>query len=149
MRATLRRDVGRPTGLAPAGERLAPRLYALCGWCIALACLPVGPGCHGSRRKAAGDEYRTLGKEPKRDSDLARDENARAIALLEERDWEGAERALRAALAADVMHGPAHNNLGKVYYHQGKLYLAAWEFQYAAKLMPNQPEPKNNLGLVF
>jgi Flp pilus assembly protein TadD len=48
-----------------------------------------------------------------------------------------------------VMYGPGHNNLGKVYYHQSKLYLAAWEFQYAAKLMPNVPEPRNNLGLVF
>ncbi|MES1171564.1 MAG: hypothetical protein ABUL56_04300, partial [Actinomycetota bacterium] len=27
--------------------------------------------------------------------------------------------------------------------------LAAWEFQYAMKLMPNTPEPRNNLGLVF
>ena len=47
------------------------------------------------------------------------------------------------------MCGPAHNNLGKVYFRQGKMYLAAWEFQYAMKLMPNQPEPPNNLGLVF
>jgi Flp pilus assembly protein TadD len=47
------------------------------------------------------------------------------------------------------MYGPAHNNLGKAYFHQDKLYLAAWEFQYAMKLMPNTPEPRNNLGLVF
>src|SRR4029453_19576722 len=59
------------------------------------------------------------------------------------------EAELKSALAADVMCGPAHNNLGKVYYHQHKLYLAAWEFQYAMKLMPNVPEPRNNLGLVF
>jgi hypothetical protein len=35
--------------------------------------------------------------------------------------------------------GPAHNNLGIVYYRQKKYYLAAWEFQYAAKLMAYSP----------
>ena len=56
---------------------------------------------------------------------------------------------VRSALEADVTFGPAHNNLGRVYYHQGQLYLDAWEFQYAIKLMPYQPEPKSNLGLVL
>ncbi len=32
---------------------------------------------------------------------------------------------------------------------QKKLYLAAWEFQYASTLMPNRAEPRNNLGVVF
>jgi Flp pilus assembly protein TadD len=68
---------------------------------------------------------------------------------MDQGNYPAAETELKAALAADVMHGPAHNNLGKVYYHDKKLYLAAWEFQYAAKLMPNVPEPRNNLGLVF
>lgn len=27
--------------------------------------------------------------------------------------------------------------------------MAAWEFQYTIKLLPNQPEPYNNLGLVY
>ncbi|MCY2927473.1 MAG: hypothetical protein NT031_18955, partial [Planctomycetota bacterium] len=39
--------------------------------------------------------------------------------------------------------------LGTIYLKQKKYYLASWEFQYAAKLMPNQFEPLNNLGLVF
>jgi Flp pilus assembly protein TadD len=68
---------------------------------------------------------------------------------MDKPDDMAAEIALKAALEADIMCGPAHNNLGKVYYRQGKLYLAAWEFQYAMKLMPNQSEPPNNLGLVF
>jgi len=68
---------------------------------------------------------------------------------MEKGDWPAAETALQQALAADIMFGPAHNNLGKVYYHQKKLYLAAWEFEYAAKLMPHQAEPKNNIGLIF
>jgi Flp pilus assembly protein TadD len=36
-----------------------------------------------------------------------------------------------------------------VYLRQQNLYDAAWQFQYAAKLMPHNPEPRNNLGLVF
>ena len=64
-------------------------------------------------------------------------------------DYAGAEQVLRDALLKDVMFGPAHNNLGLVYFHQAHLYLAAWEFQYAVKLMPNQPEARNNLGLVL
>jgi Tfp pilus assembly protein PilF len=105
-------------------------------------------GCASSSAPKA-DAYETVGKEPRRDADLARAENARAVALLDAGDQPGAEAALRSALAADVMCGPAHNNLGKIYFHKKDLYHAAWEFQYAMKLMPNQAEPPNNLGLVF
>ena len=104
-------------------------------------------GCAASH--PAQRSYQTIAPDPQRDADLARRENARAVGLIDKGDYAGAETALKSALAADIMCGPAHNNLGKVYFHQGKLYLAAWEFQYAMKLMPNQPEPANNLGLVF
>ena len=105
-------------------------------------------GCASSARPH-GDGYQTVAKEPHRDAEFARQENARAVALMDKSDDTAAETALKAALDADIMCGPAHNNLGKVYFRQGKLYLAAWEFQYAMKLMPNQSEPPNNLGLVF
>jgi Tfp pilus assembly protein PilF len=83
------------------------------------------------------------------DTDLAKKENDHALHLLDEGKLEEAESHLKKSLEADVMYGPAHNNMGLVYYHQGKLYPAAWEFQSAIKLMPYQPEPRNNLGLVF
>ena len=115
----------------------------------ALCALAIwAPGC-ASKPSSPPGEYQTVNDAPGRDAATAEQHHARATLLIEKGDWPGAEAALKAALAADVMYGPAHNNLGKVYFHQGKLYLAAWEFQYAAKLMPNQPEPKNNLGLVF
>jgi Tfp pilus assembly protein PilF len=104
-------------------------------------------GCATQARKSA--DYQTVAADPHRDADTARRENARGVAFIDKGDYEHAEGALKNALAADIMCGPAHNNLGKFYYRQGKLYLAAWEFQYAMKLMPNQPEPPNNLGLVF
>ena len=102
-----------------------------------------------ARRAPRAERYQTVPKESERDADLARRENARAAALMDKGDDAAAEVALKAALDADVMCGPAHNNLGKVYYRQGKFYPAALEFQFAMKLMPNQPEPPNNLGLVF
>lgn len=62
---------------------------------------------------------------------------------------EMAERLLREALAADVFHGPAHNNLGVLLLAQNRPYEAANEFEWARKLMPGHPEPRMNLGLVL
>jgi Flp pilus assembly protein TadD len=60
-----------------------------------------------------------------------------------------AESLLREALAADLFHGPAHNNLGVIYLHHGRLYEAANEFEWARKLMPGHPDPRLNLGLAL
>jgi Tfp pilus assembly protein PilF len=103
-------------------------------------------GCSPHPKTDAG-AYETIGKDPRRDAEFARQENARAVALMDAGEYDKAEVALKSALGADVMCGPAHNNLGKIYFRQKKLYVAAWEFQYA--MMPNQAEPPNNLGLVF
>jgi Flp pilus assembly protein TadD len=105
---------------------------------VAMLVGAAGAGCQSNKRV-----------KPTPDPELARRENERALELTEKRKYDEAERVLRKAIAADVMFGPARNNLGLVYYHQGKLYQAAWEFQNAIKLMPYQPEPRNNLGLVF
>ncbi len=93
--------------------------------------------------------YETVAADPTRDTDHAKEMNQKAISLMDGDNLKDAESHLRQALAADVMFGPAHNNLGHVYFKQKKYYLAAWEFQYAAKLMPNQAEPKNNLAMVL
>jgi len=110
----------------------------------------AGPlGCSQHPKADAGAAYETIGKDPRRDAEFASQENARAVTLIDAGKYDEAQAALKSALEADVMCGPAHNNLGKIYFRQKKLYLAAWEFQYAMKLMPNQAEPPNNLGLVF
>ena len=62
---------------------------------------------------------------------------------------ERAEQILRKALAADLFHGPAHNNLGVVFLNQGKLYEAANEFEWARKLMPGHPDPRFNLAMTL
>lgn len=66
-----------------------------------------------------------------------------------ESDPTEAERLLRAALSADLFHGPAHNNLGVLFLNQGRLYDAAEEFEWARKLMPGHPDPRLNLALTL
>ena len=108
----------------------------------------LASGCH---RPSTADlnPYEPLPKDPGRDTDLARRHNARAAQLLGQGQLDQAEKELHAALAADLFFGPAHNNLGTVYYRQEKFYLAAWEFQYASQLMTAKAQPRNNLGMVF
>ena len=105
-------------------------------------------GC-GHRRAARLADYETIADDPQRDTAAARRHNAKAAKLLAAGQLDEAEAQLRAALASDLLFGLAHNNLGVVYFRQKKLYLAAWEFQYAGKLMPRKAEPRNNLGMVF
>ncbi len=121
-------------------------------------------GCNPTTQTHDEKRYRTIPTQIGRQADQAREQTAIGAALLEAaeatRDLEGAEasygealaqaeQCFRAALDADIMYGPAHNNLGRVFYLQGRYYEAAWEFQYAAQLMPHRPIPRNNLGLVF
>ena len=98
---------------------------------------------------ASDDGYVTVARDLRRDSEAARELNRGAVHQIENEKWEEAEKTLKTALSRDITFGPAHNNLGRVYFQRAVLYLAAWEFQYAAKLMPTHSAPKNNLGLVF
>ncbi len=111
----------------------------------ALASLTAGCGNRASRLGS----YETLAQDPGRDTRTASLDTDKAAARIDKAEYDAAEKILKAALTADPFYGPAHNNLGAVYYHQKKFYLAAWEFQYAAKLMPYSPEPRNNLGMVY
>lgn len=100
-------------------------------------------GCH-----KPGDPT-LAGAAPGPDPALARQENDRAYQLIRQGKYDQAEPHLRRAIQADLTFGPAHNNLGLIYFHQKRFYDAAWEFDYAIKLMPYQPDARNNLGLVF
>jgi Tfp pilus assembly protein PilF len=82
-------------------------------------------------------------------SSKAAEELALGTKLLHEEKYDGAEKHLRLAVSLDAFSGLAHNNLGSVFFAQGKLYEAASEFQEAIKLLPGRPEPHNNLGLVL
>jgi tetratricopeptide (TPR) repeat protein len=60
-----------------------------------------------------------------------------------------AEAAFKEAICADETYGPAHNNLGLLYFEQRDLYQAAWAFERATEFMPERGEPFNNLGLTY
>lgn len=112
-------------------------------------------------------DYRTVEASPHRDTPRAEREHQQALKILDgcQKPWtcpldcgcirgklcnlHRAEEHLQNALIADVRYGPAHNTLGMLYFSQGKLYLAAWEFDYAIRLMKGRPEPLNNMGLVY
>jgi len=108
---------------------------------IALAAAAAMVGCQSGGARASGRNDQ--------DTARAREQNDRAFELIKQGKYAPAEELLKKAVAADVMYGPARNNLGLVYYHTSRLYLAAWEFENAIRLMPHQPEPRNNLGLVL
>jgi tetratricopeptide (TPR) repeat protein len=84
----------------------------------------------------------------RRDTSKADALNQQAAALMAD-DPEKAEALLREALAADLYHGPAHNNLGVLFLQQNKLYEAAGEFEWARKLLPGHPDPRLNLSLTL
>lgn len=110
---------------------------------MAIAGAPVITGCANSHSQSpyAGQPADS------RDSRTADEWNARGVDAGD--DLARAEECFRQALAADIYHGPAHNNLGVVFLRQGKLYEAAGEFEWARKLMPGQPDPRLNLALTL
>lgn len=113
-------------------------------------------GCQGMQGESPqpppptrAQAYQTLPPDAHGNTQPAQERNGKAVELIGRGDLTGAEKELKEALSQDLFFGPAHNNLGLVYFRQNKYYLAAWEFQYAAKLMPNKSEPANNLGMVY
>jgi Tfp pilus assembly protein PilF len=116
---------------------------------LILLAISLGAGCSSTTGSLGNSNTVTAGKVPRQDTETARKMTAHAVQFIEQSKWSDAKTALIEAVDADVTFGPAHNALGTLYLHDSNLYLAAWEFQYAAKLMPYQPEPRNNLGLVL
>ena len=113
---------------------------------LILMLLVVG-GCASFGSK--GTNYETIKANPKRDTEAAAKLNRQGVEALAKGKLEKAERLFKEALFKDVNYGQAHNNLGRIYFDQGNNYLAAWEFEYAARVMPHRGEPYNNLGMVM
>ena len=84
----------------------------------------------------------------RRDTQRAQELASKAIEVMVE-DPQRAEQLLRDALAADLYHGPSHNNLGVLLLERGELYEAANEFEWARRLMPGHPDPRMNLALTL
>ena len=110
---------------------------------LALSAAATVPGACTSSRSPYLDSG-----EVSRDPQRARELHAKASRVLHD-DPAEAEKLLREALAADLYHGPSHNNLGILLLDQGQLYEAASEFEWARKLMPGHPDPRVNLALTL
>lgn len=123
---------------------MSPRRTRHLSWTLGLVML-VGCQLWNSRRPT----YQTIRPDPHRNPKAASRQNDKALHWLAKGRADKAEWHFQQALIEDVSFGPAHNNLGQLYYERGEYYLAAWEFEYAQKLMPLAPEPINNLGLVY
>ena len=104
-------------------------------------------GC--ARIKTNRRFYRTFTGNFDSVADSAQRKNAEAICRLRAGDLCAAQQLVNEALVSDSSFGPAHNTLGKIYFHQRKYYQAAWEFEFAKDAMPERIEPLNNLGLVY
>ena len=83
------------------------------------------------------------------DSPSARQLNYAGIQFVRRGQIDKAEASFKKSIYADQTFGPAHNNLGKIYFRKRKLKLAATAFQEAMQLMPHRAEPVNNLGLAY
>jgi tetratricopeptide (TPR) repeat protein len=115
---------------------------------IALSGCSAGDRTRGT---AGGDASPYLTPaERDRDNERARRLTREATTFMDT-DPQRAARLLSEALAADLYHGPAHNNLGVLYLKETppRLYEAASEFEWARKLMPGHPDPRVNLALTL
>lgn len=120
---------------------------APCGLLLAMAASSVEMSGCASRERTPPSPYVTA-TEADRSTSKAEQLTRQAERLLES-DPPDAERILREAIAWDIYHGPAHNNLGVLCLRQGRLYEAANEFEWARKTMPGHPDPRFNLALTF
>lgn len=73
----------------------------------------------------------------------------KGIRHVQNGDLELAKSTFQKAIRADETYGPAHNNLGRVYFEDGDLRRSAEAFAWAMEFMPGRPEPVNNLGMAY
>jgi tetratricopeptide (TPR) repeat protein len=111
---------------------------------FAIAAEALLSGCASTHRPTPYQPSTDAERRP----DKAERLNQQAAAIIDS-DPARAEILLREALAADLYHGPAHNNLGTLYLAQGKVYDAVGEFQFARQLLPGSPDPRMNLALAL
>lgn len=102
----------------------------------------------GCRAPQARQGYQTSGWSSQPDASAA-ELNRRGVRHAEAGDFDGAEEAFRAALAASPGLASAHNNLGLVLMERRAYYEAALEFKMASRLAPEAVEPYMNLARLY
>src|SRR5262245_4933928 len=100
----------------------------------AIVGLTMLAGCAGRSPPAP---YQTLPEQCFRNAVQAQLLNDEGLAHVESNELDRAHAAFRASLDSDLSYAPAHNNLGLTLLRHAKSYESAWEFQWAAKLVPH------------
>ena len=113
---------------------------------VIIGVIPV-TGCTSFKPNRRTAIHRVKAKQ--HDTELAKSLHGKAVDALENSRWDKAEHWVNQAILADSNFGPAHNTLGTIFYQNEQLYHAAWAFEKASSLMPDNCEPFNNLGLVY
>ncbi len=122
----------------------------MCGRCAPISILVLVAAVNGcNAHRYATSPYLTSPEPRTRNTVLAQQFNDDGLKHIEAGELDEAQALFRQALDADLLYPAAHNNLGLVLLRQGKMYESAWEFSYAAKLMPHSAEPRHNLGTLM
>ena len=116
-------------------------------WLLIFVLCVLSTGCASFRSNRRAAVHRVQAK--RHDTELAKSLHEKALTAMEKNNWPKAKEWANKSVLADSDFGPAHNTLGSLYFRKDELYHAAWEFEEASKLMPENCEPLNNLGLVY
>ena len=108
-----------------------------------LSALVLVLGC-----KSADTGPYVAGDEAQRDTTRAQELNAKAADVIDS-DAKVAEGLLREALTADIFFGPAHNNLGVLYYNKGLYEEAVGAFMRALELDSRMQVAQRNLEIAY
>jgi Tfp pilus assembly protein PilF len=115
---------------------------------LVMLCLSTGvTGCRSSQAPEP-QRYETVSAVSVSDRAAADRLSAEGHRQLDAGETEKAMNTFKDAIIQDMNCGPAHNGLGVALFRLGRYYEAAWEFDYASKLMPRSPQPLVNLGLI-
>ncbi|MCO8121759.1 tetratricopeptide repeat protein [Stieleria sp. TO1_6] len=112
---------------------------------VSVVVLVTPPGCSSFRNKHESTIQVTTDRNTPRASRLTH----AGIRSLNKGEINLAIKRFREAVEADPNYGPAHNNLGLMFYDQGNLYQAVLAFELASELMPTDPSVLYNLGLAL
>lgn len=113
---------------------------------LSLAAGFLWAGCSAANRSLT---YQTIPPSILHTIESAREANAEGLRHARQGECAKAENAFRRAIGAQLHYAAAHNNLGLILLEQGRLYEAAREFAFAAKVDSRALEPLLNLAGLY
>jgi tetratricopeptide (TPR) repeat protein len=133
-----------PRALATLGARVTLGALCVLGWW-------VGGAVSGCASKDRGGDQPEIVPQVDRAAELARAQRlqAQALAAQTDKDYDRAIRLYGEALTIDAGLGGAWHNAGVCFMEQSRYIEARDAFLRAAQLLPNDPRPYENLGVLY